>query len=482
MKRDIEVKEPNNFEQENHFYPKALNSQIHPIVGHFLNLDNEIIINRYSHLNPQIDVDVLRKNLTYKSKHFYWGGADLFCVTTGEGNRKMVVLETNSCPSGQSSMPPRSDSDEYRGYRLLIENSFLPALRKKRLPQGVLAVIYDKNYIENSGYAQTLSDITGEKVYLIPHCQNEEQFLSIRNHILEVNLPSGECLPIRAAIRYVTQRPWNRIPIITKTFIYNPIVVDLAGGRNKLLANKAYDLYNAELAGSGLKIHIPETINDVCKLEIPFWVNKFGGRAVIKNPYSNAGQGVFTIVNENELHNFMEMEHSCDQFIIQRLIGHYQWSSLGEKGHYFHIGTVPNKKNQIFIADLRMMVYSGVNGFEPCAIYGRRARSPLSKTIGEEDSWNIFGTNLSIKKGENQWDLDTSRFILMDQKDFNMLGIGIDDLIEAYIQTVMSIIAIDKMAQNLITNQKTFRKTLFTSLNNDPSLINELVISVNNEQ
>ena len=151
--RKIEILKPNNFEQEDHFYPKALNAQLHAMVSHFFNLDHERIIKRYSHLNPKVDTNSLREILKYQSKHFFWGGADLFYVATEKGNRKMVVLETNSCPSGQKSMPPRSDSDEFRGYRYLIENSFLPQLKKKRLPKGALAVIYDKNYMEVSGYS-----------------------------------------------------------------------------------------------------------------------------------------------------------------------------------------------------------------------------------------------------------------------------------------------------------------------------------------
>ena len=177
MKNEIEVMTPDNFEAETHFYPKALNAQLHPMVSHFINLDHERLIKRYIHLNPQVKEESLREVLTYQSRYFFWGGADLFYTTTEEGNRRMVVLETNSCPSGQKSMPPRSDSDEHRGYRYLIEESFLPALKKRRLPEGKLAVIYDKNYMETSGYAQTLADIAKENVYLIPHFDNEGQFI-----------------------------------------------------------------------------------------------------------------------------------------------------------------------------------------------------------------------------------------------------------------------------------------------------------------
>tara|TARA_Y100000780_G_scaffold232018_1_gene260329 strand:+ start:32076 stop:33506 length:1431 start_codon:yes stop_codon:yes gene_type:complete len=473
--KKIEILTPDNFEQENHFYPKALNSQLHVMVSHFFNLDHDRIIKRYSHLNPQVDQKVLREILKYQAKHFYWGGSDLFYVTTEAGNRRMVVLETNSCPSGQKSMPPRHDWDEHRGYRYLIENSFLPAIKKKRLPKGALAVIYDKNYMETSGYAQTMADLSGEKVYLIPHFNNQKQYVHFDDGVMILKLDNGEEVPIRAAFRYVTQKPWNRLPATSKTFIYNSSLVCLAGGRNKLLANKAYELYNSEISESGLKINMPETIKDVNKLEIPLWVQKFGGKAVVKNPYSNAGQGVYTITNQEELDRFMDSEDAYDQFIVQSLIGHYDWSSSSAHGKYFHIGTVPNKKGNIYIADLRMMVYSTPNGFYPCAVYARRARAPL-EAKAPEDSWSVLGTNLSVKVDENQWDSDTSRLMLMDRKDFNALGLGTDDLIEAYIQSILSVVAIDKMAQNLINKKGSFRVKLFKSLDNDESLLKEIMI------
>jgi hypothetical protein len=473
MNNKIEKIEPDSFEQDKHFYPKALNSQLHALVSHFFNLDHKRIIKRYSHLNPQVDVDALKGILEYQSKHFFWGGADLFHVTTDKGSRKMVILETNSCPSGQKSMPSRSDDDDLRGYRLLIENSFLPIMKKKRLPKGALAVIYDKNYMEVSGYAATLAELTGESVYLIPHFHGEDQYLTFDNGVMIATI-EGKQVPIRAAYRYVTQSPWNRIPPTCKTFVYNSTLVCLSGGRNKLLANKAYELYNSELLKTGLKINMPETIKDVSKVEIPLWVQKFGGKAVIKDPYSNAGQGVFTITSAKELEDFMDGEYKYDQFIVQSLIGHYDWSSHSEQGRFYHVGTVPNKKGNIYIADLRFMVYSSPKGFQPCAIYARRAKSPLEAVI-KTNSWDVLGTNLSEKISDNKWTSDTARLMLMDNKDFNSLGVGIDDLIEAYIQTILSIIAIDKMSQNLISKKGTFRMKLFKSLDNDETLVNEIM-------
>lgn len=70
----------------------------------------------------------------------------------------------------------------------------------------------------------------------------------------------------------------------------NEIISCLAGGRNKMMAARAYDLYNSELANSNLSVRTPETINNVARAEIPLWVESMGGHAVLKVPYSNAGK------------------------------------------------------------------------------------------------------------------------------------------------------------------------------------------------
>lgn len=476
MSRSVRLVKPGCFEPEEHFYPKALNAQIHPMVAHFFNLDHDRIVQRYAYLNPKVDGAALSQLLNRSTKFFHWGGADLFYVTTEQGNRQMVVLETNSCPSGQKSMPPKSDGDEHRGYRSLIEDSFLTLIKGRRLPKGVLAVIYDKNPMEVTGYAATLADLSGEDVWLVPCFDQEKNPIVYRDGVLHLINEENEEIPIRACLRYVTQKPWNRLPVVTKTFVYNSTLVCLAGGRNKLVASKAYDLFNASTRKLGLKINTPETVEGVGKLEIPMWVDRFGGFAVIKNPYSNAGQGVYTITNSDELEEFMQGEYDYDQFIVQSLIGHAKWSSQTEQGKYYHIGTVPNKKGEIFVADLRMMVYATPTGFRPAALYARKSRSPLKEALDPgQSSWDVLGTNLSIKKGKDQWDSDTHRLMLMDRKDFNNLGLGLDDLIEAYIQAVLSVTAIDEMAEKLISAKGGFRMKLFKSLNHDQTLCNEVL-------
>lgn len=470
------VIQPNQFEPVNHWYAKALNAQIHPLIHYFVNLSAERIITRYCHMHPLTNRETLTDLLNYQPRYFAWAGADLLHVTSAGGKRQMIVVETNSCPSGQKSMPLLDEAKEQGGYRQLMEHTFKPrVLSRRKLPAGGLAVIYDKNPVETSGYAAAMADTFNEPVYLVS-ASEDGQNMRFDDGVLEVHTAEGEWRPIRAAFRYVTQRPWNRVPVTTRSYIFNPVIACLAGGRNKMIAAKAYDLYNAELENSGLKILTPETIWDVSKAEIPLWVQRLGGQAVIKVPYSNAGQGVFTIVNQAELDHFMQQSFRYNRFIVQSLIGNYQWSSTGTMGKFYHIGTVPNLRGKSYVADLRMMIQATQNGFRPLALYARRAAKPLVDTLEDgADSWSILGTNLSIKKEDGSWDSDTERLLMVDRRDFNKLGIGLDDLIDGYIQTVLAAVAIDKMAQNLINDKRKLRTRLFRSLNDDESLIEEIV-------
>src|SRR5690606_24150908 len=115
--------------------------------------------------------------------------------------------------------------------------------------------------------------------------------------------------------------------------------------------------------------------------EVPLWVARMGGKAVVKVPYSNAGQGVRTITSQQELDAFMELEAPYGRFIVQSLIGNRRWSSRSREGELYHVGTVPSPRGEIYAADLRFMVGAGPGGFFPVAAYARRARRPLPEEL-----------------------------------------------------------------------------------------------------
>jgi hypothetical protein len=157
----------------------------------------------------------------------------------------------------------------------------------------------------------------------------------------------------------------------------------------------------------------------------------------------------------------MSTQHHYDKFIVQSLVGNASWSSTTRAGKYFHVGTIPNRRNHTYVSDLRVMVAGNSSGlgFRPVAIYARRARKPLLRNLTDDPqvtSWEMLGTNLSVKLNDDgtAWTTEAQRLLLMDRKDFNILGIGIDDLIDAYVQTVLSVIAIDKMCQRLMPERE----------------------------
>ena len=71
------------------------------------------------------------------------------------------------------------------------------------------------------------------------------------------------------------------------------------------------------------------------------------------------------IINEKELDAFMEMEFEYKRFIVQSLIGNYNWTSTSEKGKFYHVGTIPNAKGNTYVTDLRMMISTTEDGLKP---------------------------------------------------------------------------------------------------------------------
>jgi len=397
-------------------------------------------------------------------------------------------------------MPLLRDSEEEGAYKRLLETTFGDLLEEevteKAVPGGVLAVVYDKNRMEASSYAAVLSDLASEPVFLVEFYLTDDK-PPVRwtdDGVMEIRVSSAvavgakpaedeaskpeEWKPVRAAFRYVTQRPWTRFPIKCKTRILNPLLPCIAGGRNKAMGAVAYDILNSDLEtkGIGLRIRTPETCPSARKQEVPLWIKRFGGHGVVKVPFLNAGQGVYTILSKAELDAFMADKHYYSSYIVQSLIGHSAWSSRQRDGTFYHTGTVPDKHNRIFVADLRMMVSATKDGYRPLAAYARRAAEPLEADTDGKSSWSMLGTNLSKLQGDLEWTSETDRLLLMDRKDFNTLGLGLDDLIDGFVQTVLSMVAIDKMCIRLVDKTTgDFNYRLFHSLCGDSVLFDEIM-------
>ena len=483
-----------SFKPEKHYYPQTLNSSIHPIVKSFFEMNTNMIASRYVQINPLVNIDALKQCLNYKPKYFKWAGSDLFNVTNNLGKRQMIIVESNSCPSGQKSMPLIDNTNIYGGYKTILQECFKELINTNNNNnsdvKGDLAVIYDQNQMESGGFCSVLAEITNEKVWFATYFEDEtEQETGAVKWSSDGQMFIRDELnvwhPIRACLRFVTQRPWKRLPLRTKTKIINPIIVCLAGGRNKIMAVHAYKSLNDELANTGLKIRTPKTIVNLNKNEIKECIEKMGGRGVIKVPYGNCGDGVYTITSEKELNRFLEHDHYYEKFLVQSLVGDRTWWTNNNQNNnnnkdvddnYYHIGTIPNGNNEIFVFDLRMVVTSNDNGFCPVSINGRRARKPIVKDNLENNvnSWDMLGTNLSVKVDTKTWCSESKRVLLMDFEEFSQLGIGLDDLIDGFIQTILSIIAIDKFCDKLLLSDDKINFELFKSLNSDKKLLEEI--------
>ncbi|KAI8867965.1 hypothetical protein GQ42DRAFT_105765, partial [Ramicandelaber brevisporus] len=483
---------PGSFDPVKHWHPRAFNAQLHPTVATFLSLSNERIVQRYTHLNPHVDANELRKLLGYKTMHFHWAGSDLFSVNTMDGKRQMVLIEMNSSPAGPAAMPRHQQQFQQQAcspaglssYHVLLETLLGGLAEFKTEVDGDWAVIYENSLVEGSGYAAALADLSGESVWLAqdrdadpdPPCKWDD------DGIMYVRDAEGVWHPIRACFRYVSLCPWRRIPMVTRTRVVNSMVPCLTGG-NKALASKAYTQFNDEcdIQSSGLQINTPYTVADVEKEQVPQLVHDMGGHAVIKVPYGYSGKGVYTVTNEMELANFMAGEHHYGKFIVQSLVGGAGWSSQTSKGKFFHAGTMPDQNGDKYVYDMRMIVASDDCGFRPTSLFARRARKPLSNDLSDttadgSSSWEILGTNISnINPIDGSRTVDNDRVVVMDMDGFDTLGLGMDDLIDGYIQTVLATIAIDQVSLQLQpAGSDSFDLDKFKEMNPDPVLIEEL--------
>lgn len=448
ISKGVHLVEPGDFEPADHWYPRALNSNLHPLVSYFLNLNNHQLLERYVRLNPSVNKEALEKVINYTPKYFKWAGTDLMHVVNSAGAKKLVVIETNSCPSGQKSMPLPEFDPESGGYYKLMNETFKPIV-DEHSESGALALIYDKNPMENVGYASAIADIFDEPVYLAEYKSSDMSSVKFVDDKLHIENENGELVPIRAAFRYVTQHPWDRIPKKSKTLLLNPIEACLAGGRNKSTAFQAYQDFNRKFEKDGLVINIPQTFLDVPLEELAVYYKKLGNNMVIKVPDSNAGQGVYTVTSQREFDRAYEAlsKYPGDTYLIQELI----FSNADKKfaDAFYHIGTLPDTKNRSFAFDARMMVHSTSKGMRPLAIYSRKSKYPLNQPLPADlDSWEIYGTNLSVKSTDG-WSYDDVRLILFDIKNFGILGLGLDELIAGFVQSCMAVYTIDHQAKKM---------------------------------
>ncbi|OMJ08027.1 hypothetical protein AYI69_g11224 [Smittium culicis] len=342
-------------------------------------------------------------------------------------------------------MPLLDENNSHGGYNTVLKTVFSHVFDKK-VPgdSGYLAVIYDKNVMEASGYATALADMTKETVYLVPYYKDEPN-----DHIKwvkqEQDLGGDE-----GEVRHAEAVEQNSDQFEDKGVESDSIVP----GRRAQQDDGCDRVRDVQPGADRIRPRnqVPGN-NQQCREKRNSAVAQVNGQC--RRPQSSVQQ--------------------C--WAGRSLVGNSNWSSRTKGESFYHVGTIPDKKDNTYVCDIRMMVVGSDSGFVPVCIYSRKARKPLVSVLDENsstNSWEILGTNLSVKLADNSWTTEPARLALMDHKDFNKLGLGIDDLIDCYIQTVLSTIAIDKMCKKLINADNSFNAKLFADLNPDDSLLDEI--------
>ena len=455
-------------------YEESYNKQIDPTVKQLMDMSQMQIAHNYSSRH-NVEYDQVLKLLQSKVQYMPWSGSDILNVQDLQGKKHKVILETNSCPSGAKDLPSADFTTiNDSAYAKILQATLLPKIKDEK---SDLAVIWDKNKVETRNYAQVLANLTQRDVHYVPlFNQTDMQDLNFNPHTLGFNDEK-----IAGAFRYVTQGPWKRISVNTSTPMTNPIIACLAGGRNKLLAAKAYEQFNKK--DSDLKISLPYTSSELSKEEVIKTLKEWE-YGVVKLPYSNAGQGVFTITSEKDLKDFRERVDNDKTLILQQLIGYGDIRSNGKMTPLTHIGSLVDGKR--YATDIRMMVINGKHengesGYHPVSMYARKAENPLEDLTNPNiASWDVLGTNLSELTGREEesnrktWATHNDRRIVVTKEQFPSLDLSIEDLVDTYIQAVQANFAINEMA-NYLMKDGTFQKERFEELNGDHSIMEDLI-------
>jgi hypothetical protein len=464
----IRTLEPGQFNPRRHFYTGALAALPDAGLEALLATPPAELAQLYCDAFPEADRALLSQILEYRPRFLQWAGSDLFLVRNPDGRRDVALLEMNSCPSGQKYMPGAALQPGGSGYDILIDEVLAPAIPTAL--DGVLAVLYDKNGIEASGYAAALADRMCEPVHLVPlHHAEADRFFRAGEGGIDIRTASG-WRPVRGAWRYLTDRPWRRLPLRNRGAMVNQIVACIAGGRNKAAAAFAYDEFNRQFGRQGITIRVPRSVIDVAREDLPRQIASFGGRAIVKVPYSNAGQGVFPVISNNDLSALMARHLPYERLIVQELIGAERWSGEGMA----QIGTIPDRQGNAYAADLRLMVGATARGFRPVAAYGRRARAPLPQKLGGNGPpADFLLTNLSYREND-RWKSDKARVLVLDRRNMDHLGWQALDLVNGYVQTCFAMIAIDRLACQLMHLPDRAFLEMLRSISDDPSLRGEI--------
>jgi hypothetical protein len=401
-----------------------------------LDADKETIIECYLNNIGKNSRETLRYIMNERSRHFILAGVDLMAVENREtGERDFLLLEINSAP-GFIYCTPENDAAEY-GYKRLIH--LLLDHTPKDQWDGIVHFSEGKVPVEDRGFFHYYREILKRDVNILGPRDLEKLSLNRENQL------EYRGRPITGAIRYIHKDPWNYLaPSVKGTFI-NSTKVDLCGGRDKLMAERAFD--SCIVHNKKIVLSRPECFTAHTREELEHIILSKEFPLVVKKRFLNSGIGIYFILNK-DLSVLKELSDKDFPIVVQQMIiapgtginSDFPWEQKGV--------CIEGKR---YAYDLRVVVASGPDGYKPLMVYGRRGRRPFSDLKncghGTEIFDDIFKVNIAKKKGSD-FVFESNRLILPTDEGWEMLGITESELMAAYMESILSLYAADRFCDS----------------------------------
>lgn len=227
-------------------------------------------------------------------------------------------------------------------------------------------------------------------------------------------------------------------------------------------------------------MNFPFTLPLVKKEDVPSLARDLNFLLAVKVPHSAAGVGIYLITNEADLDDFMKEKQPYEDFVVQALIGHRAWyqkrSNHEQLGNQLYPRPCKTPVDNLeYVYDIRFIIACGDDGWHPAYVLARRAENPLEETIPEPGTASsVLKTNLSRIAKDGSQKLDESMALILTEETFQMTGLSLVDLVEGYIQSILSAVAVDRMCQRLMPDKEHFDLRMFQEMCPDKDLLEEV--------
>jgi hypothetical protein len=372
-----------------------------------------------AYARPDVDAAALAAIIGAGARELHLAGVDLL-VEVGATGLEPVVIELNGTPAFAHTTP---GLDAWEHAYLPFVDLLLGKVPRADWPDvALLSRREPKIPIHDTGLALALAARTGRPTW----CLDEHALARAERrpgaggtgvHVGGRRL-SGALVRLGALA-------WKLLPDdVAGTFI-NSGRVARRGGRNKLAAQWAFERWNAEHAGDGLRVPIPRGRIARTLGEVEAARRELGGAVVTKVPHLNSARGIDFVARDQPTPALRL------PVLVQELLEPAGLATARIDGgrHVF---------------DLRVVVASDQRGFRPLMLRSRRAARPIEALGGPGDLRDCLVVNTSIYEGSRCVGQDTERNILIDDDGWATLGLSAHDWRRVIVIAMLATAAVDR--------------------------------------